>query len=1028
MTVSAPVRFGILGPTLARSADGRVVPIGGPRLRALFALLLANAGQAVTVERLIDGVYGERPPDGAVNALRSQVTRLRGLVGDAVAPDPVGYRFGGAPDDVDVHRFERLARAGRGALDAGDDNRAAAVLREALTLWRGPALADVGAASFAGPLVVRLEELRVTALEDRIEADLRRGDAGALVPELLELVAGHALRERLRAQLVTALARAGRPAEALAAYADARQTLADELGADPSPVLTAAYLDVLRRPAPSAAVPKPRPPAPVPAPVPRTLPATVADFTGRDADLATIRAALGADRDGGRLAVPIVAIAGRAGMGKTTLAVQAAHELADRFPDGQLFAGLHAGGPHPVDAGAILERFLRLLGVHGGDVPSGADERAGLFRSLLADRRALIVLDDVGSEQDVLPLLPGSTSCGVLITSRRRLAGLAAATVELGRFSPEQSLELLGRVVGADRVGQETAVARTLAEQCGYLPLALRIAGARLALRPHWTVQQMAVRLVDEERRLDELVHGGMAIRASISLNHDALSEPARRLFRLLAIPDAHAFSGWTAAALLGTSSDAAQESLDELVDTQLVQPILPGHGLLTQYRFHDLVRGFARGRLAADEPPGIARAALVRMLDAVLALTRAATGPEMAAEMLSGWERTPSWSPPPVLLDAVTADPMAWLERERPGIVAAVRQASAAALSELGHGLALAVQPFLSLRAYHDDTQAVLTAALDAARRTGDRRGEAAMLFTLRADVAAVHDYDGALRDLTRAETLFRELDDQPGVAVAVRAQAFAAYLHGRTTTAVRLFTRSLETTRALRHDGEVAYIQQIVAAIHLLHGETATAQALLAEAIGPARAARKPRVLAQVLYRTGQAHLQAGDRAAALDVLREAFAVARAAGDTSGEAHILVEQARAELVDEATGTAGALLDAALERAETAGALLDAALERAGTAGDALAEGHALTARAEVATVRHDHARAAELLREAAGRFRAIGSLVYEAKALVALAEAQHAAGDARAAETTRTSAARLIDRTETAIAVRLRSRLDPR
>nr|WP_221379239.1 BTAD domain-containing putative transcriptional regulator [Actinoplanes polyasparticus] len=1009
MTVSAPVRFGILGPALARSADGRIVPIGGPRLRALFALLLAHAGQAVPVERLIDGVYGDQPPDGAVNALRSQVARLRGLVGDAVSPDPAGYRYAGDPDDVDLHRFERLARAGRGALDSGESARAAAVLREALGLWRGPALADVGPASFAGPLIVRLEELRMTALADRIDADLRCGDARQLVPELLELVAAHPLRERLHAQLVSALARAGRPAEALAAYADARRILADELGADPSPALTAAYLDVLRGQTADAPADPPLKGAP------RTLPATVADFTGRDADLTAIRRALGGQPAGGRLAVPIVAIAGRAGMGKTTLAVHAAHGLTDRFPDGQLFAGLHAGGPRPVDAGAILERFLRMLGVHGNDIPGAVDDRAALFRSLLADRRVLIVLDDVGSEQDVLPLLPGSTSCAVLVTSRRRLAGLAAATVlELGRFSPEQSIELLGRVVGGDRVGQEAAVARTLAEQCGYLPLALRIAGARLALRPHWTVRQMAVRLTDEERRLDELVHGGMAIGASISLNHDALSAPARRLFRLLAVLDAHVYSGWTAAALLGVSLDTAQEALDELVDAQLVQPILPGHGLLTQYRFHDLVRGFARQRLAADESPGEAEAALIRMLDAVLALTRAATGPQMAGEVLSDQGRAQAWSPPPVLLEAVTADPTAWLEQERPGIVAAVHQASRAGLSEQCHGLAEAVQPFLSLRAYRDDARSVLTVALDTARRAGDRRGEAVMLFSLRMDVADVHDQDAALRDLTRAETLFRQLDDRPGVAVALRAQAFVAYRYGRTATAVRLFSSALEMAQALGHDGEAAYILQIQAAIHLLHGEAGTALVLLAEALDAARASNKPRVLAQVLYRTGQAHLEVGDRESAAGVLRDALAVARATGDASGEAHILVEQVRAELWPEAP--------------EAAASLLVAARERAVAARDALAEGHVLTASAELASAGHDHAGAARLLGEAAAKFRSVGSLVNEARALMALGDAQQAGGDQEAAAATRAQAAVLIDRTEPAIAVRLRSGPDRR
>jgi hypothetical protein len=646
-----------------------------------------------------------------------------------------------------------------------------------------------------------------------------------------------------------------------------------------------------------------------------------------------------------------------------------------------------------------------MLGIHGGDIPGGTDERAELFRSLLAGRRLLILLDDVAGEQDVVPLLPGSTSCAVLITSRRRLPGLAAAAVvDLGRFSPEQSLELLTRVVGGDRVRQETAVATTLAEQCGHLPLALRIAGARLAVRPHWTVQQMAVRLADEERRLDELVHGGMAIRASISLNHDALSEPARRLFRLLAILDAHVYSGWTAAALLGLPLTAAQEALDELVDAQLVQPLLPGHGLLTQYRFHDLVRGFARQRLAADEPPASADAALVRALDATLALTRTVTGPAMAAEVLAGPARTPEWVPPQMLVDAVTGDAMDWLERERPAILAAVHQAARAGLAELCYGIAMAVQPFLSLRAYHDDSHAMLSAALDVCLRTGDRRGEAMMLFALRTELVGIHDQDNALRDLGRAELLFRELDDRHGIAASVRAQAFVAYLHGRTTTALALFGQALEMTRAMYRDGETAYILQILGAIQLLHGSVDDARRILAEAIIPARAWNKPMVVAQVLYRTGQAHLQAREPEAAVAVLQEALTLTRGSGDPTGEAHILVELARAELQFGAKDAASALLDIAVARARTGR--------------DALSEGHALSAMAELGSAEH----AVDHLTQAVERYRAAGGRVHEARALIELARAQHAAGDADAADATRAQATQLIDRTEGALRDRLR------
>ncbi|GAA0740670.1 BTAD domain-containing putative transcriptional regulator [Dactylosporangium roseum] len=954
----------------------------------------------MTTERLVDGLYGARPPGGAVNALRSQVARLRRLLGDTVRPHPAGYRVVVDTDDVDAHRFQRLAAAGRKASDQGDHARAADLLAEALQLWRGPALVDVDA-PFAAAQAARLEELRITVVEERIEAELRCGKGGSVVAELRELVAGHPLRERLYVLLIKALAGAGRQAEALAAYAEARRLLADELGADPSPGLRAVHLAVLRGhlPALPDAVATGGPDRPGRPVRPRTLPATIGDFTGRLDHLATIhRTVKDVDADGGSLAVPIVAISGRAGVGKTTLAVHAAHDLGAVYPDGQLFASLHAGGGDPAGPTQILARFLRMLDVHGTAIPDSIDERAELFRNLLADRRVLVVLDDVAGEDDVVPLLPGSRNCAVLVTCRRRLPGLAGAVrIDLGRFEPEQSLDLLSRLVGGDRVRQEPAPARKLAELCGHLPLALRIAGARLAMRPHWSVAQIADRLADEERRLDELVHGGMAVRAGIWLMHDALSAPARRLFRLLAVLDAHAFPAWAAAALLDQPLGQGQEHLEELVDAHLVEAVDTGRGAHTHYRFHDLIRGFARQRLASDEPAAQRSAALRRALDALLCLCRAAAGPVLD-DRLRRRDRAPAWSPPPDLVEEVRADPTRWFESQHRLIVAAVHQAARGGLSDPGLGLAMAVRQFLIQRAYHDDALAVLLATLRATRRAADRAGEAAVLLELGTFASGLRRYADAEGHLAAAETLCREVGDEQGVAVAIRGQAFVHYSRGRTTDAARLFRQALATVRSLGVETEIAYILQVLAGISLIHGDVAAAEQLAPDAVRHARASGNPRVLAQALHRTGQVHLRAGRLDVSAGSLDDALALARSVGDVAGEAHILTDLGRVRL--------------RLGRTTAALAALHQARDRAGTIHDPLVRGHAMTALGEAALA-HDHPRwAADCLQRAAEHFRRADSRIDLIRALVALGDAQRHAGRHDAARRSRDEAERLVVR----------------
>ena len=535
--------------------------------------------------------------------------------------------------------------------------------------------------------------------EDRIDLELQLGRHHELVGELTELAGEFPLREQLRGQLMLALYRCGRTAEALQVYRQARRTMIDELGIEPGDRLQHLEHAILTcDPAldpPAGAIriqsAKQR--------VPSLLPAGIADFTGRTEQVSQIcRHLVSAAGAGERLAVPVVAITGQGGVGKTSTAVHAAHGAAHHFPDGQLFADLHGGSSHPVGPMRVLERFLRALGVPGSQMPEDLDERAEVYRSLLAHRKVLVVLDDAVGESQVSPLLPGSGAAAVIITSRRRLAGLAgAAHVEVDVFDADKSLDLLGRIAGSVRVHTQSEAAAQVAAQCGHLPLALRIAGARLSARPHWSIAQLVERLADETRRLDELRHGEMGIRPSISLSYEGASEQARRLFRRLALLDLPVFSGWMNAALLDLPLARAEDLLDDLVQAQLIQAVGTGSGVHSQYRFHNLVRVFARERLAAEEPAAEREAALERALGALLYLAEQAHRRQYGGDYIVLHSDARRWPLPTGLAEQLVSDPLSWYDRERAVLVAGVRQAAQAGFTDLCWSLALTAVTLLS-------------------------------------------------------------------------------------------------------------------------------------------------------------------------------------------------------------------------------------------------------------------------------------------------------------------------------------------
>lgn len=698
--------FMVLGPLRARQGE-QPVQLSAPMPRMLLGVLLTRANTPVPVDLLVDALWaGERDPRAA-KKLQLHVHRLRRLLGDPerIRFDNGGYTLRVHPGELDAERFESALAEGT---DIEEPARAVGVLRTALRLWRGDPFSDITDLPLLRAEADRLTERRLTGLAQLYCAELACGHANAIIPELGELAARHPMREQLQGLLMTALYQAGRQAEALEVYHRTRSALVEQLGLEPGNDLQRLERAILTG--------DPMLEAPTgPLITPAQLPADITDFTGRRAQLATV-AHLAATAD--RVATVLVAITGKAGVGKTTLAVRAAHRLRVQYPDGQLFVDLRARA-HPLAPADVLARFLRSLGVDRMAIPDDAEERAALYRSRLADRRVLIVLDNAECEAQLRPLLPGTPGCAVLITSRTRLAGLTGARlVDLDIFEADQAVELLARLAGPRRVATEPAAATEIVRLCGFLPLALRIAGARLGSRRHWPLSRFEADLADEQHRLDKLRLGDLDVRASLALSYRSLDGTAQRAFRLLGLLEVRDFAAWAAAAMLDVSQWRAEELVDNLVDMHLLDVAGNGASGQLRYRFDNLLRAYARELARAQETQADRRAALDRAFGGWLALAEAAARHLTSATFAQTFAAGTCWRPDEAMLTAVISDPCGWFKVEWPAVAGAVEQAFFVGSGQLGWALGVRLARIFLIRGYYDDWRQVCELMLAGARR----------------------------------------------------------------------------------------------------------------------------------------------------------------------------------------------------------------------------------------------------------------------------------------------------------------------
>lgn len=892
------VEFGVLGPVLVRSGDEEIAVRGGKQ-RTVLAVLLLNAGRVVSTERLIDALWGENPPPSADVAVRNYVMRLRrdlGAVKERLRTRPPGYLISADPGEFDVSRFEMLLESAREAGESGSWDLAAERASVALGLWRGDPLCDVESDSLVQRESPRLAELRLRAVETRIDADLRRGRPAEVIGELEHLIAVHPMQERLRARLMLALYQSGRQADALAAYQNAREELLEMLGVEPGEALRDLHQRILsgdRRLALSVSSASMAQTSAEPGTgtvVPRQLPRAAGGFVGRDRELSLLSGLLRRSDDQKPGSAVISVISGTAGVGKTALAVLWAHAVSDRFPDGQLYVNLRGYDPdQPVAPGDALAGFLRVLGLPVERIPASTDERAAAFRSTLAGKRVLIVLDNAREVEQVRPLLPGSSSCLVVVTSRNGMPGLVArdgaVRVNLDLLPEEESVRLLRELIGGRAAADSDSLAR-LAVCCCRLPLALRVAAELANARVGVPLAELTAELSDRQRRLDLLDTDGdvrSAVREVFSWSYRNLDAVGARIFRLAGLYPGPDFDAYAVAALADVGLPEARRSLDRLAQANLIQLAGPG-----RYGLHDLLRDYARELAAARDSEKHRHTALTRLFDYYLHTAEIATETLSLREMgqYRGGRPEEGTSVPAV---TTAAGASAWLEAERASLVAVAVHAADNGWPDHAITLSAVLSLYLDRVFRPADSRAIHEAAHRAARASADRRGEISALNNL-AGVDCRLGRFRAVDALYQALASSREISDRDGEARTLGNLGVMSIHLGRFEQAIEYLSHALTLCReAGDRQSEARVLNHLSRALdrcgcHREAIDRARESLILARELGNLDCE------ATALGRLGDACMGAGRFQEAASGFRRALRLFREVGGRHGEAEVLV------------------------------------------------------------------------------------------------------------------------------------------
>ncbi|HEX4790126.1 MAG TPA: BTAD domain-containing putative transcriptional regulator [Actinospica sp.] len=994
------MRFALLGPVQVHG-DGGPVEIRGGLRRTLLAALLLHRGSVVSADRLGELVWANNPPVTVTTSLYNQIMRLRQALGPeadrirAVAP---GYLIHVEPDELDLDEFSRLCGQARHSAAYGEWEASSERYAAALALWRGEMLADVPALH-GQAAIHRFQEDRLLALQGRIEAELNIGKADELVGELRGLIGYHPLREAFHGQLMLALYRPGRQAEALEVYRDLRRAIVRELGVEPGLTLQELHHRILRSD-PGLSVPRPEPepepPSRPSAPAPRQLPADTRLFTGRRGELdalVELAAAAGTGADAGM--VVISAINGMGGIGKTALAVRAGHRVADRFPDGQLFIDLRGYDARlaPLAAEDALDYLLRSLGVPPQSIPADLGERAALYRSRLAGTRTLIVLDNAANTAQVQPLLPGTVGCLVLVTSRTRMMGLDDAHFfALDALEPDEAVSLLHRIAGPGRISARDPAVAELVALCGYMPLAVRIVAALLRHRPAPTVSGLIDRLRGEAQRLAHLRDEERDLASVFESSYSGLPEPEAQLFRLLGLMPGPDFDTYAAAHLIGADLHTAERRIDWLLEQNLLIEHAPG-----RFRLHDLLRAYAR---SLPTPAQEERACLDRVLDYYEQSALAAGGQLARRHNSRAAGARRKRDPARPMADYAAA--VAWLRAERGTLSALLEH-----VTEPGRQISLtaALATFLNYEMPKRRQLAWHQAAVDAARTSGRPAEEAEALLNLAHVYRTDGDFDLAAELLRRAMDGYRTLGDRLGEANAQCELGRVSHVIGDYARAAREQERALGLYQELGDRlGEADALYEL-GRINTLSGDHTVAEGFAQRALALFGALGKPMGVAQVRVVLANIRRRAGAYEEAAELLEGSIATFRETGDRQSESNGLWTLGQIRLAQGDYDTAAELLERTLRLAREVGT-------RHGTGG-------ALGVLGTVRLARGEYAAAAELLREAMAIFQEIGHRSGVATAQFHLARTKRLTGDPDGAQSLLDAATATFEQTADQVAL---------